>query len=205
MLVTRVTNSCHARPPLGPEIVCGRSSSPPPSHSSRGPAAPTTSGSTAPATGGCSGTGTKAISALLDGGYTSLTPDGEKPLPRTQVPDAVKAWASRQFAKWVDARSPAARSPVGDELEIVPVTDLAAARAGDKIAIRVLLGGKPAPGALVAVGHRVIGETDREGVTRLRLRDPGAQSISTSVRRPLSTPEADSLVLEASLGFEVGK
>ena len=146
-----------------------------------------------------------AISAFHDGGFTTLTPDGEKPLPRTQVPDAVKAWASRGFAKWVDARAPEAQAPIGDELEIVPVTALAKARAGDKVAIRVLLQGKPVAGAVVAVDHRPIGETDSEGVTRLRLRGAGVQSIAASLRRPLATPEADALVLEASLTFEVGK
>jgi uncharacterized GH25 family protein len=144
-----------------------------------------------------------AISAFHDGGWWSLTPDGERNLPRTRVPDAVKSWASRQFAKWVDARSPAAGAPVGDELEIVPVTDLARAKVGDKLAVRVLFQGKPAPGAIVAVDHRPIGETDSEGVTRLRLRSPGVQSLAASLRRPLATAEAEALVLEASLTFEV--
>ncbi len=144
-----------------------------------------------------------AITAFNDGGYYSLTPDGEKNLPKNQVPDAVKSWASRQFAKWVDPRSPVAETPVGDELEIVPVTDLAKTKVGDKIAIRVLFQGKPAPGAVVAVDHRPIGETDSDGVTRLRLKNPGVQSLTTSLRRPLGTAEADALVLEASLTFEV--
>jgi nickel transport protein len=144
-----------------------------------------------------------AISAFNDGGYYSLTPDGEKNLPKNQVPDAVKSWASRQFAKWVDASSPAAEAPVGDELEIVPVTDLVKTKVGDKIAVRVLFQGKPAPGAVVAVDHRPIGETDSDGVTRLRLKNPGVQSLTTSLRRPLGTAEADALVLEASLTFEV--
>ena len=146
-----------------------------------------------------------AISAFSDDGYYSLTPDGEKNLPRNQVPDAVRSWASRQFAKWVDARSPVARAPVGDELEIVPVADLAKAKVGDEIAIRVLFQEKPASGAVVAVGHRPIGETDGDGVTRLRLKNPGVQSITASLRRPLGTAEADALVLEASLTFEVAR
>jgi hypothetical protein len=37
------------------------------------------------------------------------------------------------------------------------------------------------------------------------LRATGVESVSASVRRPLSTPEADALVLEASLTFEVGR
>lgn len=146
-----------------------------------------------------------AISAFNDAGYYSLTPDGEKNLPRNQVRDAVKSWASRQFAKWIDVRAPAAGAPVGDELEIVPVTDLSRAKVGDKIAVRVLFQGRPASGAVLAVDHRPIGETDSAGVTRLRLKHPGVQSLDASLNRPLGTPEADTLVLEASLTFEVAQ
>jgi nickel transport protein len=143
------------------------------------------------------------VSVFEDGGYWSLTPDGEVNLPRTRAKDVVKAWASRQYAKWVDAASPRAGEPLGDELELVPVTSLAKARAGDKVTLRVLSGGQPVRDAVVAVDHRPIGETDSRGEVRLRLRSAGVESISTSVRRPRVTPEADAEVLEASLTFEV--
>jgi len=146
-----------------------------------------------------------AISASHYGGFYSLTPDGEVNLPRTKVQGAVKAWESKQFAKWVDARSPAAAAPLGDELEIVPASDLARARSGDKIAVRVLHQGKPVSGAIVAIDHRPIGETDSHGETRLRLRTAGIESLTASLRRPVATPEADAIVLEASLTFEVAK
>ncbi len=144
-------------------------------------------------------------SVLHDGGYWSLTPDGEVNLPRTKVASVVRSWSSRQYAKWVDARSPAAGAAMGDELEIVPVSDLAKAREGDKIAVRVLAGGQPVPSAVVSVGHRPLGETDSKGELRLRLRAPGVESISTSVRRAKATPEAEAEVLEASLTFEVAR
>jgi nickel transport protein len=147
----------------------------------------------------------EVVSAFLDGGFWTLTPDGEQNLPKTQVPGAVRSWASRQFAKWVDAHAPSARQPVGDELEIVPASDLARLREGDKATFRVLSHGAPVTGAAVAVGHKVIGETDRAGEVRLRLRSRGLETISASVRRPLSSPQADALVLEASLSFEVAR
>ncbi len=146
-----------------------------------------------------------ALSALVDGGFHSLTPDGEKPLPRTQVPDAVKAWQSRQLAKWVDPRSPAAARPLGDELEIVPVTDLSKVRTGDKATFRVLLEGRPVRGALLAVGHKALGETDGAGEARVKIRASALEVVSATLRRPLKTAEADQLVLEASLSFEVAK
>ena len=144
------------------------------------------------------------VSVLHDGGVWSLTPDGEVNLPRSQVANVVRSWASRQYAKWVDARSPGAGAVLGDELEVVPVTDLARAREGDKVTVRVLSAGGPVRDAVVAVAHRTLGETDSKGEIRLRLRS-GVESVSTSIRRPAATPEAETEVLEASLTFEVAR
>jgi uncharacterized GH25 family protein len=146
-----------------------------------------------------------AVSVFHDGGYWSLTPDGEVNLPKNEARSVVKSWASRQFAKWVDARSPRAGVVLGDELELVPVTNLAKAHEGDKVTLRVLSAGRPVPNAVVAIDHRPIGDTDSKGEVRLRLRAAGIESISTSIRRPHARPEADAEVLEASLTFEVGK
>jgi uncharacterized GH25 family protein len=145
------------------------------------------------------------VSAFLDGGFWSLTPDGEKNLPRNQVPDAVKAWRSRQFAKWVDVRSPLAGQPLGDEFEIVPVGDLAKAKTGDKASFRVLLAGKPLSGATLAINHKPLGETDDRGEVRVKIRAQDVESVSVSFRRPVKSPEADNEVFEASLSFEVAR
>lgn len=145
------------------------------------------------------------ISSFHDGGYWSLTPDGEKNLPKNQVPDAVKSWESKQYAKWVDTRSPASATPVGDDLEIVPVTDLSRAKQGDKATFLVLFQGRPLSGAIASIDHRPLGETDSEGHVRLRLRADSLETISVSFRRTLATPQADTQVLEASLSFEVTK
>ena len=145
------------------------------------------------------------VSAFLDGGYYSLTPDGEKNLPKNQVPDAVKAWRSKQFAKWIDIRSPLANQVQGDEFEIVPVTDLTKAKSGDKATFRVLLGGRPLPGATLAIDHKPLGETDDEGQVRVKIRGTTVESVSASYRRAVKTAEADSEVFESSLTFEVAR
>ena len=143
------------------------------------------------------------VSAFLDGGYYSLTPDGEKNLPKNQVPDAVKAWRSKQFAKWIDIHSPVASQPQGEEFEIVPVTDLTKAKTGDKATFRVLLAGKPLSGAVLAIDHKPIGETDDGGQVRVKIRGSVVESVSASYRRAVKSAEADSEVFEASLTFEV--
>lgn len=145
------------------------------------------------------------LTVFNDGGYWSLTPDGEVNLPKDRARNVVRSWAARQYAKWVDATSPRAGTVVGDALEIVPVTDLSRVHQGDKITLRVLGAGKPVPDAVLAVDHRPLGETDSKGEIRIRLRTAGVESVSTSVRRPLTSPEADAEVLEASLTFEVAR
>jgi uncharacterized GH25 family protein len=144
-------------------------------------------------------------SAFLDGGFYSLTPDGEKNLPKSKVPDAVKAWRSKQFAKWIDIRSPLSTEAQGDELEIVPVTDLRKAKAGDKATFRVLLEGKPIAGAVLSMGHKPLGETDDQGEVRVKIRSADVESVSVTFRRAVKSPEADSEVFEASLTFEVAR
>jgi len=146
-----------------------------------------------------------AAAAFLDGGFWSLTPDGEVNRPKDQVPQAVKAWASRQFAKWVDSSSPSAGAALGDELELVAVSDLKKAHQGDKVTVRVLYQGKPVPNAVVAIDHRPLGETDSAGETRLKLRTSGVETISATLRQKILTAEADAVVLEASLSFEVSR
>ncbi|MFT3916679.1 MAG: DUF4198 domain-containing protein [Anaeromyxobacteraceae bacterium] len=147
-----------------------------------------------------------AASATFDGGFWSLTPDGEVNRPKDEVPQAVKAWASRQFAKWVDARTPAAPLIVlGDELELVVASDLTKAREGDKITVRVLSQGKPVPDAMVAIDHKPLGESDSQGEVRVKLRSSTVETVSATLRRRLASPKADSEVLEASLTFEVAR
>lgn len=151
-------------------------------------------------------TATCAVSsAFFDGGFYSLTPDGEKNLPKNQVPDAVKSWRSKQFAKWIDVRSPLGKEPLGDELEIVPVTDLAKVKTGDKASFRVLLAGKPLAGAILAIDHKPLGETDEQGEARIKVRAKDVEQVSASFRRPVKSAEADSEVFEASLTFEVAR
>ena len=147
----------------------------------------------------------EVASAFLDGGFWSLTPDGERDLPRNQVPDAVRSWRSMQWAKWIDMRSPSAGEPLGDELEILPVGDLARVRQGDKATFRVLWQGKPVAGAVVSIDHKPLGETDVAGECRVKVRAADVESVSATLKRPLGTPEADTLTAEASLTFQVAR
>ena len=98
-----------------------------------------------------------------------------------------------------------AAAPLGDELEILPVGDLSRVRQGDKATFRVLWQGKPASGVVLAIDHRPLGETDAAGECRLKVRASEVESVSATLKRPLGTPEADTLTAEASLTFEVAR
>jgi len=147
----------------------------------------------------------EAVTAFLYGGFYSLTPDGEKNQPRSQVPDAVRSWESRQYAKWIDVHAQSATAPLGEEFEIVPASDLARAKQGDKATFRILLHGKPAAGVALAMDHKVLGESDSKGEVRVRIRGAAFESVVASLRQPLQSPDADTVVYEASLSFEVAR
>lgn len=146
-----------------------------------------------------------AVSAFYYGGYWSLTPDGEKNLPKSKCADAVKSWESMQYAKWVDVRSPLSNKPIGDEFEIVPVTDLSKVKQGDKATFRVLLWGKPVAGATIAIDHKPLGQTDSAGEARVRIRASDVESISASLKKPTGSPDAETRVFEATLSFQVAR
>jgi uncharacterized GH25 family protein len=146
-----------------------------------------------------------AVSAFYYGGYWSLTPDGEKNLPKRKCADAVKSWESKQFAKWVDVRAPLANKPIGDEFEIIPITDLAKVKQGDKATFRVLLWEKPASGVTVAMDHKPLGETDSAGEVRVRIRASDVESINASIKKPVRSADVDARVFEATLSFKVAR
>ena len=84
------------------------------------------------------------------------------------------------------------RTPVGHTLEIVPLSDPREWRSGDRVAVRVLLEGEPAPGLRVSSGRQGLGVheyvehavTDGEGIARLRIDEPGHWFFRTHMIRP---------------------
>ncbi|MBI5528764.1 MAG: DUF4198 domain-containing protein [Deltaproteobacteria bacterium] len=143
------------------------------------------------------------LSAFYHGGFFSLTPDGEQNLPKNKVNDAVKSWESREFVKFVDAAAAGAQKPVGEQIEIVPVTNLTKLKEGDKATFKVLVDGAPVAGAAVARDHNPVGETGSAGEIRLKVKAAGLQVIDATVKKRIDSPEADNLVVTATIVFEV--
>ncbi len=143
------------------------------------------------------------VSVFYHFGFYSFTPDGEKNVPKNKVKDAVKSWESRDFVKFLDTGT--CETAFGDELEIVLGSDIHSVRVGDKITVRVLYRGAPAAAATIAYHDHTLGVTNSQGEARVRLRQGGMQFIRASMKQPLNSPEADSVVLSAGLLFEVGQ
>ena len=110
------------------------------------------------------------------------------------------------------APPPAARGPVGLELEIVPDVDLCSARSGQEIGFRLLRLGQPAPEVLMmALDRESVAEpmkirTDAKGRFRFRLPRAGFWLIKgVAMERAEGIANADWKSRWASLTFELAE
>lgn len=144
---------------------------------------------------------------LLDvsSGYWSKTPWETKNVPKTQAPDAIKSWLSRERLQRLERWSPGFAQPLGTGLELLPQGDPFALKPGDKLVVRIFLAGKPLAGVPVAYHGATRGTTDPAGRIAIRLRHAGLQLISAGIDLPLKDGKADLETLTATLQFELHK
>jgi nickel transport protein len=147
---------------------------------------------------------TSAASLLLvdfDNGYWTKTASGWKNVPRTAARDATESSHSLKFGKTVLAWGPVASKPVGQRLEIVPLS-AQPPRAGQRLLVQVLYEGQPLAGASIGSGghdHHA-STTDGAGKASVVVRK-GRQMIVASHSRALDRPEAERESLAANLVF----
>jgi nickel transport protein len=139
----------------------------------------------------------------VSSGYWSKTPWETRNLPKNEVPGTLRSWLSKDSLTRIERWSPVFAEPRGTGLEIVPTTDPLALKPGDKLVVRVTLGGQPRSGVPVAYHGDTRGETDPDGRVAIRLRHPGIQLISASVDMPLRDGKADVVTQAATLQFEL--
>ncbi len=144
-----------------------------------------------------------ACTALLSSGYWTKTPRGTKNLPKDEAESPLRSWLSYESVKRIDRWSEAFAAPLTESLEIIPLTDPALMRKGDKITVVVTFRGEPLSGAPVAYAGSTRGETDSEGRVNIRLRNPGLQLLRASYRIPLESERADEEVHTTTLVFEL--
>ena len=158
------------------------------------------------------GAGAALLAARYDNGFWVKTPDGEyRNTTRRLVPEASDAITSVKFAKLVAGPGAPWAAPVGHELEIVPLEDPTAVRAGGTLHVRVLFRGAPVAGAEVV---RTEGEplspeklprfaTDASGVASVPVEKAGGVVLVASRRvAPSVVPAlADADLYSATLAF----
>ena len=91
------------------------------------------------------------VSAAYDNkAWTKSASKGWVNLPRAEVPDGSQSGLSQKFTKTYLKPVRDFSKPLGQPLELIPLSDPAALKTGDRLKIRVLLDGKPLAGAKVA-------------------------------------------------------
>ena len=140
------------------------------------------------------------VAARYDNGYwVKIGDDLYRNVSKRMAPDALDSLWSAKFAKTVTGAGAPWSSVLGHELEIVPLTDPALARAGESLRVRVLFRGAPLAGAALERGDgvRPIKEadipkfqTDGEGIAAVPIERAGPVLLVIDHRvTPSGTPE----------------
>jgi uncharacterized GH25 family protein len=148
-----------------------------------------------------------AVVAEIDNGYWSKTIYGWKELPKRKASRVVEAIRSlfytKTFISWSEAVQAASG---GAKLDIIPMKNPFEMKAGDSLPLKVLLGGKPLPGAeVIGADHAKLGTADNQGLVSIAL-VKGNNLVTVEYKERIKDdPDADALSLTATLTFEVKK
>lgn len=139
----------------------------------------------------------------LSTGYWSKTPYGTKNLPKGEAGAVIDSWLSVESVERIDHWGDGLARPLTHELELTPLNNPLALKAGDKLRLRVFYQGKPAANVTVAYFGKPRGVTGADGAMNIRLSAPGFQLIQASLELPLSDGMADKAIHSASLQFDL--
>lgn len=93
------------------------------------------------------------LTAFLDNGFHTTTPEGKSvETTMDKVPGAVNASHNPKYTKLIVQWTPAVTRPVGQPMELIPVS-AAAPRAGQPMRVQVRIDGKPAAGVTLGNGE----------------------------------------------------
>ncbi len=148
--------------------------------------------------------------------WYSLSPDGWVNKPKNQVPEAIRCVRAVKYAKTLvnlGGKPGQVSKPVGQPLEIVPLADPAALKAGDELPVQVLLNGKPLAKAEVMAtfagfsregAMAFYAKTDDKGLVKVKLWHPGRWLVRTGHKTPFKDPaRCDTFSQGAALTFEL--
>lgn len=148
--------------------------------------------------------------------YYSRTPQGGRRASRAEYPDALTCSYSGNAMKAVLGQGTGegvVDRVLGHALELVPMVNPAMLGAGDTLAVRVLLHGKPYHGPVSAVyagfqgaegEYPVSVDTDADGIARVPVDRPGDWLVRVQVREPFEdTRQCDHHSYSATLTFRM--
>ena len=157
------------------------------------------------------------LAARYDNGFWVKLPDGSyRNATRRLVPDAADSMWSVKFAKALTGSGAPWDTVLGQELEIVPLSDPAKTGIGQTLHLKVLFHGKPLAGAEVERGDGVTAvaekdiprfSTDADGVAAVPLVKAGPHLlvIDHKVTPSASPDQANADLYNATLWFNVAK
>ncbi len=162
--------------------------------------------------------GTYVAVAVPVNGFATKTPEGyQRGKNKTQVDNPILCSKSMKFAKSIftvgAAGGDAWGKSLGHAMEIIPLKDPAALKAGDILEVKVLLDGKPARTFVFGTYDGFSPEantfgyttrTDKKGVARIKLIHNGSWLLIAKVEEPFADPEiCDAQRWAATLTFNV--
>ncbi|MCS7204450.1 MAG: DUF4198 domain-containing protein [Leptospiraceae bacterium] len=134
--------------------------------------------------------------------YWHQTVEGLKQSERISIQkqDVLDSWESietlKQIQEWNDHLS----NPLSESLEIIPLENPFRKKLGEKIQIKIVYKKNPAKNIPVSYYDDVRGNTDEEGIIRVRLRKAGLQVIKATLTDFGYNPKR---IITASLVFQL--
>ena len=151
---------------------------------------------------------TTLVTAHFNNGFWSNSPtQGWVRKPGSEVPDATNSMYSHKYSKLYLKESKGFGNVLGHQLEIIPLSDPAKAKAGDTLRVRVTLFGEPLAGVeikedLHAGDETGKAKTDSDGVATVKVPNrPFALMEATRSVGLSNDPYVSSLFLAATLGY----
>ena len=140
----------------------------------------------------------------LDSGYWSKTIYGWKNLPRRKASRVVEALRSYHYSKSIISWGESFRLPLAAvKLDIVPLKNPFALKAGEGLPLKVYFNGSPLAGATIEGDHEKVAATDKDGAAKVTLKK-GRQLITVEHKEPIKgDPDADFISVTTTLTFEV--
>lgn len=146
------------------------------------------------------------IMLAFDSGAWVKTPEGYKNVSKREAKNVLQSLKSQKYSKsfwqWNDLFS----KPMGGKMELVPLKNPLALKAGEKLPFQVLYEGKPLAGATVAaegVGKDAL-KTDANGRAEVVIKKSGLNVVSATRKTDTpNDPDADVLYESANITFDV--